>query len=210
MTGTSFPAALSLRQTSKPSMSGSMTSRTIRSGVVASACRMASEPFAAVLTAQPWNFSATWTSSRMSSSSSTTRTRGIRSASAMTDAGSQLGSSTGAVLPSAGAYGMTVMACLERQFALAAELSGALCVIPRKATIRLAADHDPAGIVGAASDLADDEDPLSCRQGLRSNAPSRLDDPCGPADLPGPGGPVGRLDDDRAAGERLHRSAFER
>ncbi len=135
MTGTSFPAALSLRQTSKPSMSGSTTSRTIRSGVVVSAWRMASEPFAAVLTVQPWNFSATWTSSRMFGSSSTTSTRGIRSASAMTDAGSQFASSTGAVLPSAGAYGMSVIACSERQFANAAELSGALSVIERPANL---------------------------------------------------------------------------
>ena len=44
ITGTSLPAARSLRHTSKPSMSGSITSSTIRSGRAASACRSASLP----------------------------------------------------------------------------------------------------------------------------------------------------------------------
>ena len=84
ITGTSLPAALSLRHTSNPSRSGSITSSTIRSGRSASAWRSASFPLAAVATAQPWNFSATWTSSRMFGSSSTTSTWGIRSLSVIT------------------------------------------------------------------------------------------------------------------------------
>jgi len=43
------------------------------------------------------------------------------------------------------------MACWERQFENAAELSGPFGVIQRRAISRLAADHDPAGIVGAAT-----------------------------------------------------------
>src|SRR5215469_1973961 len=84
MTGTSLPAARSRRQTSNPSRSGSMTSRTIRSGFVAAALRSASLPLTAVVTEQPWNLSATWTSSRMFGSSSTTSTCGMRSFPVMT------------------------------------------------------------------------------------------------------------------------------
>ncbi len=84
ITGTSLPAARSRRQTSNPSRSGSITSSTIRSGRDASACRSASFPLDAAVTAQPWNFSATCTSSRMFGSSSTTSTWGIRSLSVIT------------------------------------------------------------------------------------------------------------------------------
>jgi hypothetical protein len=77
ITGTSLPMARSRRHTSNPSTSGITTSSTIRSGRRLSACRIASVPLAAVLTAQPWNFSATCTSSRMFGSSSTTSTCGI-------------------------------------------------------------------------------------------------------------------------------------
>ena len=59
MTGTSFPPDRSLRHTSNPSRSGSITSSTIRSGRSVSACRSASLPVAAVVTAQPWNCRAT-------------------------------------------------------------------------------------------------------------------------------------------------------
>ena len=50
---------------------------------MSSACRSASLPLAAVVTEQPWNFSATCTSSRMFGSSSTTSTCGMRSFSVM-------------------------------------------------------------------------------------------------------------------------------
>ena len=53
ITGTSLPAARSLRHTSKPSMSGSITSSTIRSGRSDPACRSASFPVPAVVTEQP-------------------------------------------------------------------------------------------------------------------------------------------------------------
>ncbi len=59
ITGTSLPAARRRRHTSNPSMSGSITSRTMRSGWLASARRRASLPVAAVVTEQPWNLSAT-------------------------------------------------------------------------------------------------------------------------------------------------------
>ena len=81
MTGTSLSPARRRRTTSKPSMSGSMMSSTIRSGRPESASRSASFPVAAVVTAHPWNLSATWTSSRMLGSSSTTSTLGICSSS---------------------------------------------------------------------------------------------------------------------------------
>ena len=53
MTGTSLSLARSRRHTSKPSMSGSTTSSTIRSGLVAVASASASMPVALVVTAQP-------------------------------------------------------------------------------------------------------------------------------------------------------------
>src|SRR5258708_13194254 len=65
-------------------------------------------------------------------------------------------------------------------------------------------------MVGAARYLADDEDPLSCRQCARSDTLPRLEDQRDPTDLPGPDGAVSSLDDDRSSGERLDRSALER
>src|SRR5258708_23499335 len=65
-------------------------------------------------------------------------------------------------------------------------------------------------MVGAARYLADDEDPLSCRQCARSDTLPRFEDQREPTDLPGPDGAVSSLDDDRSGGERLDRSALER
>ena len=64
-----------------------MTSSTIKSGRSDSASRSASPPVAPVVTAQPWNLSATWTSSRMLGSSSTTSTLGTCSSSLMASHG---------------------------------------------------------------------------------------------------------------------------
>src|SRR3954447_18298394 len=75
MIGTRARWAPRRRATSKPSMSGSMTSRTIRSGLKAATERRASAPVPADSTAKPWNRRAIAMTSTMLGSSSTTRTR---------------------------------------------------------------------------------------------------------------------------------------
>src|SRR3954447_8324592 len=76
MIGTSARWAPRRWATSKPSMSGSITSSTIRCGRNALTLASASSPDAAVSTPKPWKRSAMATTSTMFGSSSTTSTRG--------------------------------------------------------------------------------------------------------------------------------------
>ena len=75
MIGVPARSAPSRRATSKPSMSGSITSSTIRSGRNAATAASASAPVPADSTAKPWKRRAIEMTSTMFGSSSTTRTR---------------------------------------------------------------------------------------------------------------------------------------
>ena len=75
MIGVPARSAPRRRATSKPSMSGSMTSSTIRSGRKAATWASASAPVPAASTVKPWKRRAIEMTSTMFGSSSTTRTR---------------------------------------------------------------------------------------------------------------------------------------
>src|SRR5690349_17164694 len=198
MTGTSLPMARSRRHTSNPSRSGIITSSTIRSGRSASACRIASIPPAAVLTAQPWNFSATCTSSRMFGSSSTTSTWGIRSLSVITVAHSAAWPRLGIappIMPNGGNPGY----CGRR--------------VPRSPTGR--PGEDEPGVLHPADDGPADPDLLADGERGLADLAGPVPDDRGADQLPGPAAAVGRLDHDGGAvahrldhaphvGERAH------
>ena len=75
MIGVPARSAPSRRATSKPSMSGSITSSTIRSGRKEATAASASAPVPADSTVKPWKRRAIEITSTMLGSSSTTRTR---------------------------------------------------------------------------------------------------------------------------------------
>jgi hypothetical protein len=75
MIGTRPRWAPSRRATSKPSMSGSITSSTIRSGLKAPTAASASAPLPATSTVKPWKRRAIEITSTILGSSSTTSTR---------------------------------------------------------------------------------------------------------------------------------------
>src|SRR5215469_7727034 len=181
------------RHTSNPSRSGITTSSTIRSGRRLSACRMASVPLAAVLTAQPWNFSATCTSSRMFGSSSTTSTCGILSLSVITMTHS-------ATWPGAG-----------RRTADHAERKGAHATASRgrghrrRAGVLLAhllaagrPDEDEPGVLGPADHRPTDPDRLAGGETGLADLAARAPDHRLADQGPGPDGAVGGPDRDGA------------
>src|SRR5215472_15118147 len=195
MTGTSLPMARSRRHTSNPSRSGITTSSTIRSGRSASACRIASTPPAAVLTAQPWNLSATCTSSRMFGSSSTTSTCGIRSLSVITVAHSAAWPALGTAPPI-----MPNEECPGYRLPRPG---------PREAGRRVRwlptgrPDEDEPGVLHPADHGPADPDRLANGERGLADLAAAVPDDRGADQLPGPAAAVGRLDHDGAAVHRL-------